>query len=249
MRNIKLIIAYDGTNYLGWQKTHTGPSIEEAVQKSLETILQESISLQAASRTDAGVHADNQVINFFIEKETLDLEKVKYRLNRVLPKDIIVKSIHEMPLTFHPTLDCKGKEYLYSICYDAVQMPHDRCYSWHYPRPLNIKNMQAAAIMMTGTHDFEAFCNSKKNGDYVDFIRTIYEISLVELPGKKLKIRVYGNNFLYKMVRNIAGSLLYIGDGRIALDTFPEIFAKRDRTLLGVTAPAHGLRLCNVLYT
>ena len=118
MRNIKLTIAYDGGNYLGWQKTSIGLSIEETLQITLEQIFQHPIVLQAASRTDAGVHADGQVVNFFTDKTKLSLDKLTFSLNKLLPKDIAILSIEEMAETFHPTLDCKGKEYWYQVCYD-----------------------------------------------------------------------------------------------------------------------------------
>ena len=128
MYNIKLTLAYDGAAYFGWQKTSVGPSIEEELQLVLEKVFQHSIILQAASRTDAGVHALGQVVNFFTEKPGLNFGVLKISLNRLLPKDIKIIDIKEMPLSFHPTVDCLYKEYRYFICFGAAQLPHHRLF-------------------------------------------------------------------------------------------------------------------------
>lgn len=246
--NIKLIIAYDGGQYLGWQKTFTGPSIEGTLQETLEKILQEKIILQAASRTDAGVHAHGQVVNFFTCKKKLCIKKLIWSLNSLLPKDIVVLKAEIESSAFHPTLDCIGKEYHYFICFGIAQFPNYRFYSWHYPYSLNIENMKKAASYFIGVHDFSAFCNFKKNAEYEHTIREINQIRIDELPEERLCIKICGTNFLYKMVRNIVGTLAYVGKGKIHCDEIPKILASCDRTLAGVTAPAHGLTLYKVLY-
>ncbi len=136
--NIKLLIAYLGTSYLGWQKTPMGPSIEEALEKALSIVLQEEKKLQAASRTDAGVHAQGQVVNFTLSSFK-DLKRLKASLNGCLPKDIVVLSAQEMPESFHPTLDAIKKEYIYEICNSTVQLPFHRNTSWHFPYPLKLR--------------------------------------------------------------------------------------------------------------
>ena len=159
MSNIRLTLSYLGTLYLGWQKTRMGPSIEEALEKALSQILQESISLQAASRTDAGVHAEGQVVNFFTKQEKLDLKRLQKSLNGLLPKEISVIDISFAPDPFHPTLDVLGKEYHYHLCCSTVQLPFYRHVSWHFPYLLDLQKMQDAAQLLVGKHDFSAFCN------------------------------------------------------------------------------------------
>lgn len=248
MQNIKLIVAYDGNRYLGWQKTFTGPSIEQELQKVLEQILQEKIILQAASRTDAGVHAQGQVVNFYTTKDSLNLDLLKHSLNSLLPKDIVILETHLAHETFHPTLDSIGKEYHYSVCIGPMQLPQHRFYSWHYPYALNLDHMREAASMLVGKHDFAAFCNFKKNSTYENYVREITSIAIVRISDDRLQIKVCGNSFLYKMVRNIVGTLLYVGCGKISLEDVPRILNSRDRTLAGVTAPSHGLTLFKVFY-
>lgn len=247
MQNIKLVIAYDGTAYRGWQATPMGPSVEATLQQILEQILQHPAPLQAASRTDAGVHAQGQVVNFFTSKQ-LDLDRLKISLNSLLPKDIVVLQAEKMSPTFHPTLNCTSKEYRYYICYGPAQLPQHRLYSWHFPCHLALEEMRAAIPFFIGNQDFSAFCNVKKQTSYLHFIREIYLLELIELGDCRLCIRIQGNNFLYKMVRNIIGTLLYIGKGKIRKEEVPTIIQSEDRTQAGVTAPAHGLFLYEVYY-
>lgn len=246
-RNIKLTIAYDGTDYLGWQKTETGASIEEAMENVLVQVLQHPVSLQAASRTDAGVHAAGQVVNFFTSKD-IPLNKLKYSLNCLLPHDIAVNAIQEAPVGFHPTLDCKGKEYHYHVCYGRIQLPPQRLYAWHYPYELDLEVIRNAIPLLIGQRDYSVFCNVKKNHTYSHYIRNVESIDMIELPDDCLRFEICGNNFLYKMVRNIVGTLVYVGRGKIAVDELQSIITEGDRTRAGMTAHAHGLKLHRVLY-
>ncbi len=247
MHNLKLIIAYDGTHYLGWQKTRMGQSIEAALQKTLEQILQHPIHLQAASRTDAGVHADGQVVNFLTTK-TPDLFQFQISLNSLLPKDIVVLNVEEMPPSFHPTLDCKGKEYHYYISHGPTQRPQHRFYAWHVPYALNLSLIQEAIPTLIGTHDFAAFCNFKNNAHYADTIRRIDNLNVEEFEDHRILFKIEGNHFLYKMVRNIVGTLISVGRGKIGGETIPQILQSKLRTQAGMTAPAHGLFLKQVFY-
>ena len=249
MHNIKLVIAYDGRSYLGWQKTRMGPSIEAALQKVIEQILQHPAPLQAASRTDAGVHAKGQVVNFLTSKSLLDLSQFHYSLNSLLPKDIVVLSADLMPVSFHPTLDSVGKEYRYYICIGPTLLPQYRFYSWHIPHQLNLTRMRQALPLLYGRHDFAAFCNIKKNAHYTDYIREVQLLELMELEDQRLCIRICGNHFLYKMVRNLVGTLVYVGRGKIAVEKLKDILHSECRAQAGVTAPAHGLFLHEVFYT
>ena len=241
-KNIKLILAYEGTHYLGWQKTAMGPSIEEELEKVLAQILRHPVKLQAASRTDAGVHAEGQVVNFFTEVE-IPLERLQKSLNGLLPNDISVLKIEEAPEDFHPTLGSRGKEYHYSVCLGPTQLPFHRNFSWHFTYPVNIEEMKKAAVHLKGRHDFSAFTNERQE----DNVREIFDIVIEPYEGR-MKIRVSGNNFLYKMVRNIVGTLLYVGCGKLSEDEIPAILTSKDRTLAGVTAPAAGLVLREVFY-
>lgn len=247
MQNIKLVIAYDGRAYRGWQKTPMGPSIESTLQQQLEQILQHAVPLQAASRTDAGVHAQGQVVNFFTSKQ-IDLGRLRISLNELLPKDIAVISVERMPPSFHPTLDSRGKEYRYYLCYGVTQLPHDRFYSWHYPHPLDINEIRQAASYFLGKHNFASFCNMRKNLHYKDTTREINQIHIQELDHQRLCIQLQGTHFLYKMVRNLVGTLVYVGRGKIKKEEIPSILHSENRTLAGVTAPAHGLWLHEVYY-
>ncbi|MCB1149171.1 MAG: tRNA pseudouridine(38-40) synthase TruA [Chlamydiia bacterium] len=245
MANYKLIVAYEGTNLLGWQKTRMGRSVEEELEKALQTIFQQPISLQAASRTDAGVHALGQVVNVHLEKEATG---ALVSLNQLLPADIAVLSIERVADEFHPTLHALGKEYHYTLRTSTFHIPQERHLVWHFPYALDIERIRAASQDFLGTHDFKAFCNVKKNDPETDFIRTVTHIEITEPQRDKILFKVEGNRFLYKMVRNIIGTLVYIGCGKLPSDIIPQLLEGKDRTAAGVTAPAHGLTLFRVKY-
>lgn len=248
MRNLKLIVSYDGTGYLGWQKTKMGKSIEETLEQCIAQILQEKVSLQAASRTDAGVHAGGQIVNFFAKRTDLDVEAFHKSLRSILPRDISLLGVEVADEKFHPTLDCDSKEYHYHVCYGTVQLPFHRAYSWHWHTSLVLEEMQRAAKYLLGTHDFSTFCNEVnltcKNG-----ICTLSKIEIYSLGDERLCIAIQGNRFLYKMVRNLVGTLVYVGAGKISATDIPTILASKDRTRAGMTAPSHGLTLKKVFYS
>jgi len=222
-----------------------GPSIEEELEKALATLLRHPVELQAASRTDAGVHALGQVVNF---KTSADVSpRMLKGGNALLPHDIRLLSLEEAPVDFHPTLDAKGKEYAYEICTDAVQSPFHHLLSWHFPYALDLGAMRAAADRLIGTHDFSSFCNDRSLID-PDPVCTLQTISIETLEKTRVRIVVTGNRFLYKMMRNLAGTIAYAGCGKIAPDSIGDILMSCDRRLAGVTAPAHGLYLQRVLY-
>lgn len=247
-KNIRMTVAYDGTCYLGWQKTPTGPSVEDALQKALEKILQHEVHLQAASRTDAGVHAEGQEVNFFTHKN-IDPGKLQIGINSLIPKDIVVLNIQEASSDFHPTLNCVEKEYRYSICLGRSQLPQYRLYSWHIHHPLEFYLMKTAASCLVGEHDFSAFTNVKKNETYTDYLRKVECIDLViNDKSNRFFITIRGNRFLYKMVRNIVGTLVYVGLRKIEAGDIGRILESRKRPLTGVTAPAHGLSLISVRF-
>ena len=239
---IKLLLAYDGTRYLGWQKTRMGPSIQESLAKALTQITGEQILPEAASRTDRGVHAQGQVVAFSLHSPP-PLLQLQKGLNAVLPADIRVLELKPISAHFHPTLDAVGKEYHYQICLGEVQEPIHRLYSWHVYSPLDLQKMESAASDLLGTHDFTAFTNEIRN----DPVCTLKSIAITP-SGNRLQIAFRGNRFLYKMVRNLAGTLVYIGCGKLPPNCIPSLFASRDRKQAGMTAPAHGLYLHKVVY-
>lgn len=242
IHNIKLLIAYDGTRYRGWQN-----SIEKSLKEILEKICQHPIQLQAASRTDAGVHAYGQVANFNTPKE-INLGQLQCSLNQLLPKDIVIRQLEYVPETFHPTLNAKSKEYRYYLCLGKFQLPHHRLYSWHVYQKLDFAAMESAAQILCGTRDFSSFCNQGSDSSYTHFVREITSIEILRLPENRLSFIIRGNSFLFRMVRNIVGTLIYIGRGKLALEDLSAILKACDRTCAGVTAPAHGLFLHEVFY-
>lgn len=246
-RNIKLEIAYDGTTFYGWQETHEGPSIEGILRNILEQILQERITLQAASRTDRGVHAVGQVVNFFTTKP-YPLSSLKKSMNALLPVEIRVLKAYEMPLSFHPTLDSSGKEYHYELTYGEIQLPQKRLYAWHVPYALDIEKMRQGALYFCGSHDFSSFCNMRKNLNYPDCQREICRLEIHDDTHGNLRLEITGNHFLYKMVRNIVGTLAYVGQGKMDPEEILVILDAKSRDAAGVTAPAHGLTLAKIFY-
>jgi tRNA pseudouridine38-40 synthase len=246
-QNYALKIAYEGTEFFGWQKTRHGPSIEETLQTCLECILQEQIVLQAASRTDRGVHAEGQLINFFSEK-IFSPDKLLSGLNALLPTSIRALSLSLVPISFHPTLHAEKKEYHYQISLGPIQLPKDRHFAWHVPYRLDFEKMHRGALFFLGEHDFSCFCTNRKNLNYTHKRRLITEIDIISLNPSNLLFTVQGNHFLYKMVRTLVGTLVYIGRGKILSENIPSILEKGLRSLAGMTAPAHGLTLKRVYY-
>lgn len=247
--NIKLIVSYDGTNYLGWQKTSAGPSIEQSLTQALATALRFAPKLQAASRTDAGVHASCQVVNFLMEKEPPDFGKLRHSLNNLLPKDIRILQISLEQQNFHPTLDCIGKEYRYNLCLAPTMLPHRRLYCWHRPlKYVDIAKLEIQAQQLVGEQDFAAFCNLRSERSYESTVRRIDAIEFHSCGDGEYFVLIRGNNFLYKMVRNIVGTLVYIAEGRLEAYCLPKIVASQKRSYGGITAPACGLTLVGVFY-
>lgn len=245
MNNYKLVISYDGSSFFGYQKTRDRPTVEERLQSVLETILQHKIKLQAASRTDAGVHALYQVVNFHSDI-SFDRERLLISLNQMLPKSIRALSIEPVSKSFHPTLDNFGKVYQYNICNTSIQSPFERLTSWHKHQKLDTQMMQLAKKHFLGTLDFMSFTNFRKT-PHKSTICTLDSIDIIT-EDERIFIYVKGDHFLYKMVRNIVGTLFDVGSGKISPDAIPEIFEKKQRFFAGVTAPAHGLFLYKVFY-
>ncbi len=245
MKNIALTISYKGLRYLGFQKTKEGPSIEEELEKALLQVLQEKSILQAASRTDKGVNAKAQIINFFTEKD-IDLKKLLFALNHFLPEDIRVHSAKEKPLSFHPTLHAKAKEYHYFIFLGPAPLPFYSQCSWLLPFSIDINAMKEASQKLIGFHDFSGFAN-KKGSKKKETEKEMFEASVIK-KSNLLTIKLKADSFLYKMARNIVGTLVYIGRAKMPVAAIDEILTKKDRSLAGITAPANGLFLHKIYY-
>lgn len=242
--NIKLIISYDGGDFFGWQKVLGKPTIEGALQTVLERLLQHPVQLQAASRTDRGVHATGQVVNFFTKQP---IDRLCFRMNRLLPPSIQVQSMEIMPDYFHPTLDSQGKIYTYTLQTTPVS-PLERHYVWHFPYAIDLEKMQQAANKLVGTHNFLGFTNVSPSMPE-NKVRTISSIVIKQQKSMRYTFTINGKDFLYKMVRNICGTLAYIGRGKLPIEIIDELLTLGDRTRAGITAPAHGLILTQVLYS
>jgi tRNA pseudouridine38-40 synthase len=238
----RAIIAYDGTHYFGWQTTKMGPSIQEALTCAIHKATQEEEIPEAASRTDRGVHAERQSIAFSLQKQW-EPSRLLRALNAHLPMDIRMKTIDLATEDFHPTIQTASKEYHYRISPQDFQAPIDRLYAWHFPYPLNIDHMKESALLMVGKHDFSAYSTQKGKNP----ICTLFSVKFTN-PERKLQIALKGDRFLYKMARTLAGTLLYVGCGKLTPDCIPSLFSSLDRKKAGVTAPAHGLFLHEVLY-
>lgn len=243
--NYLITIAYKGTRFSGWQYTQNENGIANYLHSAFEIILKESVVINGASRTDQGVHAFSQIASFETSRK-LDAYTFIKSVNGCLPIDIRVLSLKSVPLSFHATLNNSGKEYHYWLTYKRSQYPHTKDTMWHIPGELNVGSMINASNALLGTHDFIAFSNMKKDDLYQTTIRTIDTIDIIEQDEKTLQIVIRGKNFLYKMVRNIVGTLVHVGKGVIKKDKIPDLIKKKDRKLIGQTAPAHGLILFRV---
>ena len=244
MKRIKLIIAYDGTNYCGWQLQPGKPTVEEAVNIALSELLREDIAVIGASRTDSGVHARGNVAVFDTESR-IPSDKIAPALNVRLPEDIRIQSSVEVEPDFHPRKTDSRKTYEYRILNRNTSQPTERLYSDFVYYALNVGAMQEAAGYLSGEHDFTSFCSV--NTQVTDKVRTIYSLDVTK-QGDIITIKVTGSGFLYNMVRIIAGTLIEIGRGAYPPDRMAEILRGCDRSLAGPTAPAHGLTLMGIEY-
>ncbi len=244
MKRVKLTVSYDGTNYCGWQVQPNGNSVQAELNKALRALLKEDIHCIGASRTDAGVHALGNVAVFDTQAR-MPGEKMSYALNTYLPEDIRIQSSEEVPEDFHPRFQRTRKTYEYKICNRKIPDPTQRLYSLFYYYSLDEKLMQQAADHLVGTHDFTSFCTAKP--EVTDRVRTIEKISVTR-DGDMVTIRITGNGFLYNMVRIITGTLLRVGNGRIAPEEIPWILEAKDRSASAETAPPQGLKLLSIEY-
>ena len=243
--NYKLTIAYDGTEYGGWQLQPNAVSIQQHIESALAKIVSEPVRVHGSGRTDAGVHARAQVAHaiFSTRHSPATLGRA---LNANLPEDIRVTAVQRAPAKFHARFSAAGKEYRYQIDSSAAADPFLRRYAWHHPWPLDLAAMRRAAKLIAGRHDFTALsANPMRTIDTP--VRTITKLT-IRRRGPVLTISVSANGFLYKMVRSIAGALVKVGEGRLTVPQLRTLLAGQRRTALVETAPAHGLFLWRVRY-
>lgn len=244
MKRIKLTVAYDGTNYCGWQIQKNGITVEEVLNKTLSKFFCEEIVVIGASRTDSGVHAMGNVAVFDADV-TMPPEKISYAINNLLPDDIRIQKSEEVAADFHPRYCDTRKTYEYRIYNAQFPDPMVRLYSHFVYYHLDEEKMQQAADYLVGEHDFKSFCTPQD--DVENTVRTIYYIKVIR-EGNHIRICINGNGFLYNMVRIIVGSLLKVGMGMIEPIQMKEILEAKDRTRAGHKAAACGLTLMEIEY-
>lgn len=237
-------VAYDGTNYHGWQIQPNGTTIESELNRHLSQLLREEIHVTGASRTDSGVHARGNVA-VFDTSARMPAEKISYAMNTRLPEDIRIQESREVAADFHPRRCKSVKTYEYKIYNRRFPDPCVRLYSLFYYWDLDLEAMKKAAAFLVGTHDFTSFSTAR--ADVTDRVRTIYELNLSK-EGDMITLRIRGNGFLYNMVRIITGTLLRVGGGFILPEEIPDILRAKDRERAGETARPEGLTLLKIEY-
>jgi len=245
MRNLKIIIEYDGTGYHGWQRQRGDITIQETIEEKIGVITQEKIRLIGSGRTDAGVHAIGQVANFKIESKIGERNLLR-GINSLLPEDIVIKSLVEVDERFHARYNAKSKIYLYQIFNSPVSSALYRNYSWFVHSLLDMDNMQTAAGQLIGSHDFSSFCAA--DNDASDYIRKVINVSISQGKDGIIRFFIEANGFLRYMVRNIVGTLVDVGRGELSPSEFLGIMKAEDRNMAGITAPPQGLFLKEVKY-
>lgn len=237
-----LTVAYDGTNYHGWQFQPNGVTIESVLNQALSDLLGEEIIVIGASRTDSGVHSLGNVAVFDTNSK-IPAEKISYALNQRIPEDIVVQNSREVAADFHPRHVQSKKTYEYRILNRRFPDPTRRKNTYFYHHALDVQNMQKAADYFLGEHDFKSFCSVHTTVETT--VRTIHKLE-VSKEKDVICIRITGSGFLYNMVRIIAGTLILAGSGAILPDEIPQILEKRNRGAAGPTAPAKGLTMIGI---
>ena len=246
MPNFKLIIEYEGTAYHGWQRQKEIPTVQRAIEGALETMTGRLIKVIGSGRTDAGVHARNQVANFYVDTR-LTANNFEKGLNSLLPPDIVVKDCQGVNESFHARYDARSKVYDYRILNRPIPTALFRQYAWHVRKNLDVNAMRAAMVCLKGEHDFSAFEASGSPRSHA--VRKVMDVNLTAKNAEGyLVFTVEADGFLRCMVRNIVGTLVDVGLGKRSLDEFQHILTSKDRKQAGITAPAHGLFLREVKY-
>jgi tRNA pseudouridine38-40 synthase len=245
VRRVRLFVAYDGTDYCGWQVQPNGITVEEVLNRELGRLTGEDIHIIGASRTDSGVHALMNVA-VFDTASSIPPERMAYALNQRMPEDIVITKSDEVGADWHPRYqDNVRKTYEYHIYNAPVLNPLKRKYSAFVSFPMDVEKMRRGAAYLVGEHDFVSFCNVRTNVS--DTVRTVEDVTVTE-DGADIVIRITGNGFLYNMVRIIAGTLIRVGRGFYEPEKVREILEKKKRTAAGITAPACGLVLVEIEY-
>lgn len=245
VRNFKITLEYDGSRYCGWQRQSNAPTIQGEIEKALRTMVGQKISIVGSGRTDAGVHAYAQVANFHCDTK-LGPQQLKGGLTSLTPEDIVVTNCEEVDNTFHARYDAKSKEYIYKILNRPNPAAIFRQYTWHIRAELNLEAMRSAITCLIGRHDFRAF--EAAGGQRSHAIRCVLMANLIEADNGYLLFEIEADGFLRFMVRNIVGTLIEVGLGKITPADFKRILDSKERFQAGATAPARGLFLKQVNY-
>jgi tRNA pseudouridine38-40 synthase len=245
MRNIKIVLEYEGTAYHGWQRQANGMSIQQLLEEKIGIITREKIKVVGSGRTDAGVHALNQVANFRMES-TIGEKNLLDGVNSLLPRDIAIKSLIEVDASFHARRDVISKIYCYQVYNSSVRPAVQRNYSWAVYPPLDVDQMRQAAEMLRGAHDFTSF--STVHTDVKDFTRKIKDINIIQDNSGMIRFLVEADGFLRYMVRTIVGTLVDVGKGKRSAESMASLLDAKDRNQAGMTAPPQGLFLQEVKY-
>jgi tRNA pseudouridine38-40 synthase len=245
---VKLTIAYDGTNYAGWQIQKSGVAVQELIEKAFKNIFALDLRLHGSSRTDAGVHARALIAHVDIPRAKFKMEprKLSLALNAHLPEDIRIMHATRARAEFHARFNAKGKQYRYLIYNHAAMDPLLRTQAWHVPQAIKIASMRQATRAFVGKHDFEAF-SASRGYKMENTVRTVTRCDLRK-NGPLLTVIIEGDGFLYKMCRGIVGTIIQVGQGKFAADEITKMIATKDRRAAGMSAPAHGLVLWKVFY-
>jgi tRNA pseudouridine38-40 synthase len=248
MVKLKLVISYDGTAYQGWQWQKTGTGVQEKIEAALAKLFPSKPRVHSSSRTDTGVHALGMVAHFEIPHGEFKMTtaKLALALNAWLPKDIRVVTANHASARFHARFDATGKQYRYFIWNHTAMNPLLRRTAWHVPLKLDLTAMREAAKSFLGKHDFKSFAGTR-NYEMESTVRMLTRCE-IKRQGPLLTFLIEGEGFLYKMCRGIVGTLVQVGQGKIAAQGIKKILAHRDRRVAGMTAPAHGLVLWKVFY-
>ncbi len=244
IKNVKLIIEYDGTNYCGWQKQDNAESIQQKVEEAIQRATGAFSKVIGASRTDAGVHAKGYVCNFFTGS-TIPSDSLKMVLNSFLPKDIVIIESKEVEQEFHSQYRSVGKKYIYTVLNAQHRPAIGRNYVYYFNRKIDVEKMEKASKYFLGTHDFSAF--KKKGSSVKTSVRTIKELH-IDKSGDYIKFSITGDGFLYNMVRIMVGTLLDVGVGRFKPEDIVDIINSKDRSRAGKSVSACGLTLEKVFY-
>ncbi len=244
-KNFKITIEYDGSRYHGWQRQKTDRSVQEEIEKAIAKMTSSRVTLIGSGRTDAGVHAVGQVANFKCDTR-LEPEAFFNGLNSLLPEDIIIKDCEAVATAFHARYDARSKIYQYKILNQSVPAAIGRQYGWFIRKALDRQAMRTAMAHIIGRHDFQAFEGT--GSPRQDTTREVFAAELIEQPGSILIFQIKADGFLRYMMRNLVGTLVEVGLGKITPADFKGVLDSRDRSLAGATAPARGLTLIKVNY-